>query len=526
MDMEKRALLLSNRFYNRGLDKAQIRDLSGAVEMLRQSLQFNKKNIMARNLLGLVYFEMGEAVAALSEWVISKNLQPQDNIASQYIDRLQSNQAKLSIINQTIKSYNIALENCRQGDEDIAAISLKKVIAQNSHFIKAYHLLALIYIKMERYTRARKLLRKAVKIDATNATTLRFLKEIDEQTGIAARQESRRERGTKPAEEGDAVQTAVPFRERRPILGLVNILLGIAIGVLAVWFIAVPSIRQAASREANEQMVEYNNTVASKEDQITQLQGEVDESNDSAVSARKEVDDAKKTAEAAEKLLTAYVAYQEGRYTDAADAIAGIDASLLSRESRNLYDTVYNETKEIAVERYKTDGMNAFDYEQWGEAIENLEKALALDDENYTVLDYLALSYRANGDTQKAIETFQRIVDLFPDTRRATSAAYYIEELGGTVQTAQSAGTAAADGTAADGETAQGDDAGDAEDGSAETADDGTDSEFQEENGGDAAGEDNWDESQEEETWDDDQEDNNWDESQEDDNWDEENEQE
>ena len=91
MDMEKRALLLSNRFYNRGLDKAQIRDLSGAVEMLRQSLQFNKKNIMARNLLGLVYFEMGEAVAALSEWVISKNLQPQDNIASQYIDRLQSN---------------------------------------------------------------------------------------------------------------------------------------------------------------------------------------------------------------------------------------------------------------------------------------------------------------------------------------------------------------------------------------------------------------------------------------------------
>ena len=123
MDIEKKAVQLSNLLYNRGLDKAQIRDLSGAVELLRQSLQYNKNNINARNLLGLVYFEMGEAVAALSEWVISKNLQPQDNIAAQYIDRLQSNQAKLSVINQTIRDYNIALENCRRGDEDIAAIT-------------------------------------------------------------------------------------------------------------------------------------------------------------------------------------------------------------------------------------------------------------------------------------------------------------------------------------------------------------------------------------------------------------------
>lgn len=32
-------------------------------------------NTNARNLLGLVYFEMGESVKALSEWVISKSLQ-------------------------------------------------------------------------------------------------------------------------------------------------------------------------------------------------------------------------------------------------------------------------------------------------------------------------------------------------------------------------------------------------------------------------------------------------------------------
>ena len=81
----------SNRKYNEGLEKAQIRDLTGAVAALKQSLKLNKEHVDARNLLGLIYFEMGEVVSALGEWIISKNLQPEKNIASDYISRLQNN---------------------------------------------------------------------------------------------------------------------------------------------------------------------------------------------------------------------------------------------------------------------------------------------------------------------------------------------------------------------------------------------------------------------------------------------------
>lgn len=70
--MQKQIVALSNLYYNRGLEKAQIRDLSGAITCLQRSLRMYKYNIHARNLLGLVYFETGEVVAALSEWVISK----------------------------------------------------------------------------------------------------------------------------------------------------------------------------------------------------------------------------------------------------------------------------------------------------------------------------------------------------------------------------------------------------------------------------------------------------------------------
>ena len=113
-------------------------------------------------------------VAALSEWVISKNLQPSRNLASEYINKLQANSNKLETINETIRKYNDALNLCREGHEDMAAIRLKKILIQNPKLIKGYHLLALVQMKEGEYNKARKTLRKAARIDKTNTTTLRF----------------------------------------------------------------------------------------------------------------------------------------------------------------------------------------------------------------------------------------------------------------------------------------------------------------------------------------------------------------
>ena len=82
-----KVIRLSNTYYNDGLQKAEVRNLSGAIISLKKSLKFNKYNIDARNLLGLVYYEMGEVVDALSEWVISKNFQNEKNVADKYPNR-------------------------------------------------------------------------------------------------------------------------------------------------------------------------------------------------------------------------------------------------------------------------------------------------------------------------------------------------------------------------------------------------------------------------------------------------------
>ena len=123
----KKLLSISNYYYNDGLDKAGVRDLSGAIESLKLSLKFNKYHIEARNLLGLIYFEMGETVPALSEWVISKNLRPEKNIADDYINAVQKSPTQLEEFAQMSRKYNQALNYCYQDSKDLARIQLKKV---------------------------------------------------------------------------------------------------------------------------------------------------------------------------------------------------------------------------------------------------------------------------------------------------------------------------------------------------------------------------------------------------------------
>ena len=118
----------SNIYYNEGLEKAKVRDLSGAIASLRQCLKLNKNHVDARNLLGLIYFEMGESVLAMNEWVISKNLRSKKNLAGEYLKLIQNNPGKLDALNTTIKKYNQSLTYCYQGSLDMAMIQLKKVL--------------------------------------------------------------------------------------------------------------------------------------------------------------------------------------------------------------------------------------------------------------------------------------------------------------------------------------------------------------------------------------------------------------
>ena len=358
--IQKKVDYLSRKCYNEGLEKASVRDLSGAISCLKQSLMYNKHNIQARNLLGLVYFETGEVVAALSEWVISKNLQPSRNLASEYINKLQANSNKLEAINETIRKYNDALNLCREGHEDMAAIRLKKILTQNPKLIKGYHLLALVQIKEGEYNKARRTLRKAAKIDKTNTTTLRFLSEIDEQTGVSTRLDRQNKRSKKQVDssESDMVIRTPQYKEKSRVSLFFTLIAGFAAGLLAFYLLAVPAIRQGKYREANQQIVKYSDAVSSQGAELTKAQSQAQESGDTVEAASKQIEEEKKKSSSYEALIEAYAALQQQNMDEAALKIQNVYADLLSADLKGIYNTICNSTGTTGIEG-TTDGTSA-----------------------------------------------------------------------------------------------------------------------------------------------------------------------
>ena len=78
----------------------------------------------------------------------------------------------------------------------------------------------------------------------------------------------------------------------------------------------------------------------------------------------------------------------------------------------------------------KSQGEQAFYAKDYETAITDLNQALEMDDSDYEVLNLLAHSYRLDEQYDKAVEIFQKIVDQFPGTKRASTAQKYIDNGG------------------------------------------------------------------------------------------------
>ena len=436
---------LSNRFYNEGLEKASVRDMTGAINSLRDSLKFNKNNIDARNLLGLIYYETGEVVPALSEWVISKNLKAEDNIADSYMDMVRNNPSELETINQTIKKFNIALNYCHQDSLDLAVIQLKKVLSLNSKFIKAHLLLALLYLKNGNWDRAKIESQKALKLDSGSVLAKRYLKEAD---SMLLPGESGKLVSDVAAAESDDVIRYNSGNEMiiQPIKksaisrsnSIWGILLGIVLGVAVACFLILPQRVQSINSSNQEKIAKISEESDSKsaqiveqEQQITKLQQQI-ETLSAQVTDYEGVDS---TSAAMNSLMKAVDLYMEDSsdIEGMADAMSGLDLDAISGDVSPEFTALYDKlmTKvgpELATSYYNT-GYDAYKAENYEVAITNLSKAYQYDNTNVNTLYYLGNAYYANNDLDKAKEVFDAVITNFPNTQSASAAETKLAEI-------------------------------------------------------------------------------------------------
>ncbi len=452
ISMYERLMRISNAFYNRGLECAKVRDLSGAIDMLKKSLEINKENTDARNLLGLVYFEMGEVVAALSEWVISQNFQPQDNAAEYFLKKVQSDTVAFDGMNQTIKKFNIALTNAKRQDDDLAVLQLKRVISQNPKFIRAMLLLALIYLKNCEYEKARRCLVRVQKIDVANVTALRYLEEIrlNTQPGGQNQQENNREFE-------DVTSQIAPistYREDKPnFMAFITFFLGILIGVAVIYYMAVPNIRQSIMEEYNRKERDYSAVVSAKDVEISSLQ-----SNIRILETR--IEDLERTLRREEgytlidyepliELLYAYQAYlklEEPTLERTEELL--VDAEKLDMTEMTdmaataLYKDMLTVLKERAGADYLEQGMALYAGGDQTNALPVFEKAYSYTPDEPEVLYHLARIYHGLGDLEQAKALYEILIDEHQNSTRSQEAETYLgyvnealQEAAGTTQT-------------------------------------------------------------------------------------------
>ena len=437
MDYSTKLSYQSMYWYNDGLKKAKIRDLSGAVASLRKSLQYNRDNIAARNLLGLVYYGRGDVVEALVEWILSKNIQSHDNIANYYILKVRETPGELEAINQAVKKYNQSLEYCRQNGEDLAIIQLKKAVTVHPSYVKAHQLLALIYMHTEQYAYARQSIRAAHKLDTTNEFTLRCMHELNQirrSRNVKLKEKEKKDKHTVTYNLGNETiiqPVSSNLKDNAGLHTVVNIAIGVVVGVAVMRFLIMPAMNASQQQEVNQQTIEFSDQIATQEAQVSALKKELEEYRSTSEATQNVQATAESTKESYEIVINVASHYRAKDMGDAAmvEELLRVNPDSLGTVGRENYDEIAEDLfPKVCNSLYSTSREN-FEAVNYPAAIENLEKVMQMDEgfKDGEALLLLAQTYEKSGDQDQANLKYQKLVESYPDTEAAAAAKEALE---------------------------------------------------------------------------------------------------
>lgn len=434
----KKACNTADYYYNEGLSKAEIRDLYGAKEDLKRALLFNKYHIDARNLLGLLYYETGEAVEALKQWVVSINYDETNNPAQRYLNEIKDTNY-LENMKQVVKKYNLALQYAQQGSEDLALIQIKKVLSLAPHFIDGQLLLALLDMHAGRTADAKETLESVLKTDCFHPLAVRYYQELTGEnptiigggnTVVVQQQEE------KKVKMPDLSRYVEPAKGNSNMV--ISLIIGVVIGVVAMWVLIMPNQRFNVSSDYKALQVEYKDTVAAKDATISKLEedkGSLEKEN-KTLSDRLEVYAGKDGEDGMyDAILKATSKYASGDTVGAAKALLDVDEDRLESDTaKEMYKTMKNNTFSAASNSLYQEGYSAYNRYRYDEAKTLLKDAYTLNKDNSNALYFLARCYHRLGENEKAIKNYKKVVKNFPDSNRAREAEKKLNELGVTVE--------------------------------------------------------------------------------------------
>ena len=203
------------------------------------------------------------------------------------IQKVKEKRDDLDRINQAIKRYNQALDYCYQRCEDLAVMQLKKAIEMHPTYVKAYQLLALLYIMEEQYAEARKNIRIAHKLDKTDDITMRYMHELNQVRKsrnirlIDDKDTGKKKKGRQTVTYNIGNETIIQpvasgLKDNVGLHTMVNIAIGVIVGVAVMGFLIMPAVSASRQSKLNKQTVKFSDQIATQKSQISALKKELD----------------------------------------------------------------------------------------------------------------------------------------------------------------------------------------------------------------------------------------------------------
>lgn len=455
--------MMAARLYNKGLEQAQGRCLSAAIESLEMCIRLQKNHIEANNLLGVIYWEVGEIGKAMKYWLNSLSHQKDRNLAKFYLDKVKSSPTELKRFSDTMMLYNKSLEYFDQGSADIAIISLRKAISQNPNYVEAKVLLSLYYITNDQEEKAAELLKEVRKIskdhpranqywqslssdvtaDQVSAPTPRTRRvkrvqpprvkplELQKPKPQEAQPESHKPQKPHKSEavKANALIEPKPFKEN-----IIAFVIG-AICMLAVYAILIGPATTSKLKQEIKQAEDKEIQVQNKLDKLIQEQEEtiatIEREKGALEKANQTLKKEQEIQQVALDLQNAQDLADQREWVEAAGKLENINKDSLGEHGPKydeLMATVYPRAGDLL---YK-DGYKEYQARNYAQAIALFEKSyFYAKEERYSdnALYMIGRSFEDQGETVQASQYYNSVEENYPGTDGAAKAQRRLRNL-------------------------------------------------------------------------------------------------
>ncbi len=347
----------------------------------------------------------------------------------------QSNEASEKIID-SVKSYNKAIEYLKTGSEDIAMIELKKVVSTNPDFFEAVNLLGLCYVYTNQIDKAEALFGKVIQGENNAIKAADYLNYIKINDNDSSKK-NYKTKNTQPANKQANIRANKPTKivkepikkdsfndenvkteylllrkirtqlKKPSIAVLFNVFSIICLIAAIIFFIKATGDTKEVDKKTgvatNTQQTKANDSVLAENKSLTK---QLEAANVKLKQFQLSTD-----------LSQVSTLYGQNKYVEAADKLMSIPQAELSADLKKKYDSIKVNVLLKAANQLTIDGNQLYSSKKYPEAIKKLEKVFMLGDKwtfGDKALYILGKSYVEINEIQKAIATYQKLIDEYP----------------------------------------------------------------------------------------------------------------